>query len=123
MILIRVEDRFGDIGWVGAVLMRDVNGPEIHIDSFILSCRAMGRGIETAVMNHLKDWCFARPGCVAMTAEYRPSAKNLPVRDLYERHGFSVSAPEEPQAKAYRLEKSSSSRSPCDWIAGHFDPN
>ncbi len=89
----------------------------VHIDSFILSCRAMGRAIESAVLNEIKKLCFARAACLAITAEFIPTAKNMPVRELYEEHGFSVLSVDASLHKHYRLDRNSSSLSACEWIA------
>jgi FkbH-like protein len=117
LLMIHAEDRFGDFGWIGAVLIRDMDGPEARIDSFVLSCRAMGRAIETAILNHIMSLCFERPECRALTAEYLPTAKNPPVRELYEEHGFSVASSNPDGAKTYRLERGQDNRTACDWIA------
>lgn len=116
LLMIRAEDRFGDFGWIGAVLLRVLGGADVHIDSFVLSCRAMGRAIESAILNDIKARCFARADCQAITAEYLPSAKNMPVRELYEEHGFTVTAVDASMRKQYRLEKCDSALSSCDWI-------
>lgn len=117
LILVRVEDRFGDSGWVGAVLVRQLDQPHAHIDSFILSCRAMGRGVETAILNYVKHWCFTSTRCTALTAEYRATAKNVPVREFFEQHGFTAAFDGADGAKTYRLAKDECRMTPCDWIS------
>jgi FkbH-like protein len=47
---VRVKDRFGDYGLVGAVIFDPV---EVCIDSFILSCRVLGRGVEHKVLSQI----------------------------------------------------------------------
>lgn len=77
-----VSDKFGDNGITGCVL---VNGDEI--DSLLLSCRILGKGIETAflkkVLQILKD-----KGVERMDAKYIPTSKNTQVKDFYEKCGF-----------------------------------
>lgn len=63
LLMIQAADRFGKLGCIGAVLLRNVTEPHARIDSFVLSCRAMGRGIESAVLNYVKTLCFDRSGC------------------------------------------------------------
>ena len=99
------------------MLVRRQDEGVAHIDSFILSCRVMGRGVESAVMNHLKEWWFASPANRAMTAEYLPTPKNAPVRDLFERHGFEVATDAVDAGRRYRLERLRSAPTPCDWIS------
>jgi FkbH-like protein len=123
LLVVHAEDRFGDFGWIGAALLRGMSQSVVHIDSFILSCRAMGRAIESAVLNEIKQRCFARAACLALTAEYVPTAKNIPVRELYEEHGFAVVSVDASLHKHYRLDRGSSSLSACDWIACEASTN
>ena len=116
LLMIHAEDRFGDMGWISAVLLQDMQQPVARIDNFVLSCRAMGRAIESAILNHVKAACFARPTCLAITAEYAPTAKNAPVRELYEEHGFSVTATSADGHKTYRFNRDNDARTTCDWI-------
>ncbi|MFO7277502.1 MAG: HAD-IIIC family phosphatase [Pseudomonadota bacterium] len=114
--MVRAADRFGELGWIAAVLVRDFGRAVAHIDSFVLSCRAMGRGIETAILNYVKRACFESPERVALTAELIPTARNLPVRELYETQGFTVVERREDGAKRYRLERAAATDLPCSWI-------
>lgn len=98
-----VKDKFGDLGVVGLYLL-EVHEDGAVVDSFILSCRAMGRGIETAMMNKVKAEIFDRRGLNRMTARYLPTAKNQPVSDFMEKQGFKVERCEQDGAKEYVLE-------------------
>lgn len=90
-----VKDNFGDLGLVGLYLInkKDHN---VSIDSFILSCRAMGRGIETAMMNKIKQDYLINEDYKKVSARYRPTAKNKPVTDFYGTEGFNVVSGESP---------------------------
>jgi FkbH-like protein len=116
LVMVRAQDRFGDLGWIGVVLLRDLDQSVARIDSFLMSCRAMGRGIESAIMNHIKRVCFRDSACEALLAAYRPTQRNIPVRDLYETQGFTVVSTDDGGGKHYRLERGDSVRIPCDWI-------
>jgi FkbH-like protein len=116
LLLVRAQDRFGDLGWIGAVLIRGVQQPRAAIDSFLLSCRAMGRGIESAMLNEVKRRCFVEAGCDMLLAEYRPTPRNAPVRELFETHGFKIVATDASGAKTYELARADSTPTPCDWI-------
>jgi FkbH-like protein len=116
LLMVHAEDRFGDLGWIGVVLLRDLDQSNARIDSFLLSCRAMGRGIETAVLNHAKQVCFRDFGCASLLAEYRPTSRNAPARELFETHGFTLVRTDENGSKHYRLDREASSVTPCDWI-------
>ena len=94
---ISVADKFGDNGITGCVV---VNGDTI--DTFLLSCRILGKGIEVAFMKRvlleLKNL-----GITEVKAEYIPTAKNAQVKDFYEKCGFACVSEEEGR-KAYALD-------------------
>ena len=81
-----VKDRFGDNGIVGVTMARHV-GSALEIDTLLLSCRVIGRTVETAMLAHLCDEGRQR-GATSIEARVIPTAKNAPARDVYERHGF-----------------------------------
>lgn len=85
---LRVADRFGDHGLVGtAVIHREQD--VWYIDSLLMSCRVMGLGIETAFLARiLAD--AARDRVVQLVGWYIPTKKNLPVKEFYAQHGFSL---------------------------------
>ena len=98
---IRVRDIFGDLGVVGAWLVRlDEREPEI--DSFVLSCRALGREVETAACNHIKERVFAA-GAEALVGRFLPTRKNLPAAGFYEAQGFTVVEEGADGAKTCRM--------------------
>lgn len=77
-----VSDRFGDSGITGCII---INGD--NIDTFLMSCRILGKGIETAflktVLSILKD-----DGISNLHAKYIRTLKNSQVEDFYDRCGF-----------------------------------
>jgi FkbH-like protein len=81
-----LSDRFGDNGLVGvAILVWE--GEDCRIDTLLLSCRIMGRTIETAFLAFLAD-CARTRGAHYLVGEFLPTGKNMPVRDLYNQHAF-----------------------------------
>jgi len=99
---ISVTDNFGDLGMVGLVLV-EMKDHFSQIDSFIMSCRAMGRSIETAIMNIVKDK-YLSSGCAErLVAEYIPTAKNVPVKQFFDDQGFSLVKKEGVPNKCYEL--------------------
>ncbi len=52
--VVEVRDRFGDYGVVGFVLFIRAGG-EVVVDTFLLSCRALGRGVEHAMLRHVAE--------------------------------------------------------------------
>ncbi len=83
---LRLADRFGDHGLVGAAIATG-DGAEWRVDTFLLSCRVIGRGAETALLAQLAAAAQAR-GAGALTGEYLPTAKNALVADFYPKQGF-----------------------------------
>jgi FkbH-like protein len=81
-----VTDRFGDNGTVGVALARE-EGDALRIDTFLLSCRVIGRGVEAAMLACLSDVAAER-GLDAVVGEVLVTPKNVPVRDVYARNGF-----------------------------------
>jgi FkbH-like protein len=85
---IRVADRFGDNGIVGVVITR-TEQDVCEIDTFLLSCRVIGRTIETAMLGFLTDVSRAN-GAGVLQGWFIPSKKNTPVKDLYASHHFKA---------------------------------
>ncbi len=83
---IKVRDRFGDHGLVGVAITHD-QGEQCEIDTFLLSCRVIGRTVETALLAHLAE-SAARRGRKQLVGWFLPTKKNAPARDFYEQHGF-----------------------------------
>jgi FkbH-like protein len=83
---IKVRDRFGDHGLVGVAITRD-EGEQCEIDVFLLSCRVIGRTVETALLAHIAKSAAER-GCKRLVGWFLPTKKNAPARDFYEQHGF-----------------------------------
>ena len=84
---IRVRDRFGDHGLVGVAITHD-EGEQCEVDTFLLSCRVIGRTIETALLAHLAE-SAAQRGCKRLVGWFLPTKKNAPARDFYQQHGFT----------------------------------
>lgn len=87
-ISVGVRDRFGDNGIVGIMLAHIVED-RLDVDTFLLSCRVIGRTVETAMLAFLCDKAQER-GLKKICGLMVPTEKNLPARDLYKRHGFSL---------------------------------
>jgi FkbH-like protein len=83
---LRVADRFGDNGIVGAAIVQR-RDETAHIESFLLSCRVIGRTVETAFLSFLVDWAKDWE-LTAIEGEFIPTAKNAPAADFYSKHGF-----------------------------------
>lgn len=92
-----VADRFGDSGITGCIM---VNGDEI--DSFLLSCRILGKGIEIAFISKVFQ-ILRKQGISELKARYVPTAKNAQVKGFYEKAGMTFVAEDENGEKTYKV--------------------
>jgi FkbH-like protein len=84
---LQVSDKLGDEGTVGAAIVR--KKPQVWIvDSFLLSCRVIGRKVETAFLAAIVADA-KKQGVSMLVGEYIPTQKNFPVRGFYSSHGFT----------------------------------
>jgi len=85
-ISIRLQDRFGDHGLV-AVVAGVPDGDTLVVDTWLMSCRVIGRTLEEYTLGRLTEAALAL-GYRRLRGEYLPTAKNGQVADLYDRLGF-----------------------------------
>ncbi|PPK71412.1 HAD-IIIC family phosphatase [Actinokineospora auranticolor] len=90
VLTITTADRFGGNGIVGVLVLRAA-GAELRLENFLLSCRVFARGIEQAVLS-LVLTAAREGGFVAVTGEFRPTAKNGKVAELLPHFGFETLA-------------------------------
>ncbi|MEJ2503060.1 MAG: HAD-IIIC family phosphatase, partial [Gemmatimonadota bacterium] len=115
--LFSAADRFGAMGIIGAyVLCPAEDEDELEIESFLMSCRAMGRGIETEVMNGIKRRLLDEAGVSAIRARFIPTRKNVPVRSFFEEQGFQAIEKDSSGETMYRLTEEECSLTACSWI-------
>ncbi|MBN2019143.1 MAG: HAD family hydrolase [Sedimentisphaerales bacterium] len=95
-----LKDKFGDNGTVGLALV-ETQAKFWRLDTFLMSCRVIGRQAEDAFVDRIcRDAIEA--GCVKVTAEYIPTAKNNLVADFWDKMGFRKLASDKIAA-AYEL--------------------
>jgi FkbH-like protein len=85
-LLGRVTDKFGDHGVVVAATV-SIEGPRAEIESFLMSCRVIGREIERAFLAALLA-LLAKRGVERVIGRFVATAKNGMVRDFYPASGF-----------------------------------
>lgn len=98
---IGVADKFGDNGITGAIMVR----PDGEIDTFLLSCRILGKGIEFAFAKKVIS-ILASMGMKSLTAKYLPTAKNAQVKEFWDKVGFICATEKENGTKEYQLDLS-----------------
>lgn len=89
VLWLRSEDKYGSNGIVAvAIIKKDGPAGIWHIDTFLMSCRVIGRTIEKAFLNHIIS--LAKDENVdEIRAEYIATGKNQPARDFLRDNGFS----------------------------------
>jgi FkbH-like protein len=87
---IRVRDKFGDYGLVAVLIaVPDREDDETaRIDTWLMSCRVIGRTVEQFALRQLVDRA-TRLGYRRVVGEFVPTKKNALVADLYDRMGFA----------------------------------
>jgi len=95
---IGVADKFGDNGITGVIMVT----PQGEIDTFLLSCRILGKGIEMAFVKGIFAM-LAEGGVSVLTAKYIPTAKNAQVKDFWEKCGFECVAEDKDGVREYTL--------------------
>ena len=84
---VQVEDKFGDSGITGTFIIKSENIEEWKIDTFLLSCRVIGREVEQAMMSCIVDKA-KKEGVKRILAEFISTKKNLPASNFLEKCGF-----------------------------------
>lgn len=84
---VKLIDKFGDNGLISVLLARKDNDV-LAIDTWLMSCRVLKRGVEQMLLNEAVD--IARQhGLSRVVGEYLPTAKNVLVKDHYASLGFT----------------------------------
>ncbi len=85
----RLRDRFANHGLVGLLLAEQQSDNELVIDTWLMSCRVIGRSVEDEMMQLVLVEA-ARRGCARVVGNYVEGPKNALVSGLYQRLGFSA---------------------------------
>ena len=83
----QVTDKFGDNGITGVYIINKDNNKEWSIDTLLLSCRIMGRGVEDGIMDHIIHEA-RNVGVTRIKAIYIPTKKNKPAENFLPNFGF-----------------------------------
>ncbi|MDP9127956.1 MAG: HAD-IIIC family phosphatase [Pseudomonadota bacterium] len=86
---LRLTDQFGDNGLIAAVIAKDDGKSGLLLDSWLMSCRVLGRGVEAATLNIIATQAIAR-GYKRLIGHYIATPKNGVVKDHYAKLGFTA---------------------------------
>ncbi len=84
VLMLDYRDRFGDEGTVGLAIVDLAEG---RIDTFLTSCRVIGRKVEDRLLDKAIELCRCH-GHRRIIGEYVPTRKNQVVAEFYDSHGF-----------------------------------
>lgn len=113
---VRLKDRFADHGMISVVIVA-CGQHEWHVDSWIMSCRVLERGVEQAVMGEILRLARAQ-GVAKIVGTFIPTARNGLVRDLFPKFGFlprqaQPANPEVDQTVEYELDVADAAIAPA----------
>lgn len=111
---LRLRDRFGDTGLV-AVAGVHRTGTEWEIDTFLMSCRVIGRTVETALLASIAEDA-AKDGAMKLTGWFVPTKKNAPAKDFYSSHRFTGVASTDDGASRWEFDLAAGKISAPPWI-------
>ncbi len=86
---VRLIDTFGDNGMISVIICRARSRTAWEIDTWLMSCRVLGRRVEQMVLREILVHARAR-GIQKLIGVYLPTEKNSLVRDHYEKLGFEL---------------------------------
>lgn len=97
---VHLIDRFGDYGIIGVVELA-AQPPAMRIRNLALSCRALGRRVEEAILAFAAERARAK-GCSRLEASYVSGPRNHLIADALRQLGFQPGA-ENESGRAYAL--------------------
>lgn len=86
-LYVKLSDRLGDHGLISVVILQ-VDGADLHITDWLMSCRVLQRGVQQYVMNEVFAFAASK-GLTRVFGRYIPTAKNGMVRDFFRDFEFS----------------------------------
>jgi FkbH-like protein len=85
-LYVSLRDKLGDNGLISVVILKP-RAPVLDIDTWLMSCRVLGRGVEQYAMNWVVAFARAH-GYQTIVGTYIPTAKNAMVKEFYAQFGF-----------------------------------
>jgi FkbH-like protein len=88
VFLTNLEDIYGNHGIISLVIVKKIDNEIAFLDSFLMSCRILGRHLESWIINETIKKCKQR-GYKILISEYIPTQKNLMVKNFTSKNGFT----------------------------------
>lgn len=83
---VSLKDRFGDTGLISVIILEKKEN-HLFIDTWVMSCRVLKRGVEQAIINFMME-LVEKSGKQRLVGERIPTKKNIFVEDLFKDQGF-----------------------------------
>jgi len=112
VVTLSVKDRFGEYGLVGVAII-EFKKNQATLDTFLLSCRVIGRGIEETLLDLCINIC-RKKNIKTLFGIYIKTAKNNQVKDFYKGRGFSAYQSNESRSE-YSIDLAT-----CEHKAPHY---
>jgi FkbH-like protein len=98
-----VEDKFGDSGTVAVVIVKKVDDRLAELDTFLMSCRVMGKYIEEQIIDYVENQ-LRSAGFREFGTYYYPTQKNKPAACFFDKLGYALIETDAGHRKHYSLE-------------------
>ncbi len=100
---VRLSDSFGDNGVISAIICRQQSHSAWEIDTWLMSCRVLGRCVEQMVLREILEHA-RRNGIRKLIGTYRPTDRNKLVEDHYSKLGFTLIGTEAEARTTWELD-------------------
>lgn len=116
---VRLKDRFGELGLISVIICRqgETAKDTWDIDTWLMSCRVLGRDVEKAVLAQIVEAARA-VGITRLVGRYLPTAKNALVGDHYAKLGFVQSGDLPNGGSVWSLELQDYTRPELPFLSG-----
>ncbi|MBA5870978.1 MAG: HAD-IIIC family phosphatase [Nitrospira sp. CR2.1] len=120
-LALRLRDRYADHGLVSVMIARQ-DGNTLDIDTWLMSCRVIGRTVEATMLEHLCRRAL-QLGCTSIRGTYIPTPKNAMAAEAYPKQGFSrLDTTDGTETWMYDLQMNGSVTNPFVQSVDSWDP-
>ena len=108
---VRLSDKLGDNGMISVIICRRTEPAVWEIDTWLMSCRVLGRRVEETVLGHLLEHA-RRSGVGRLRGIYRPTDRNKLVEQHYAKLGFVSGGEADQSATVWELDVATANVAP-----------
>ncbi len=109
---VRLTDTFGDNGMISVIICRTTPEGNWDIDTWLMSCRVLGRGVEKMVLREMLEHATER-GIGKLIGVYRPTDRNKLVEQHYSKLGFTETERRQDGTTVWELDVATANVEPC----------